>query len=103
MSSVIVISDDEQGGDDIGHRPNLSSPIPPERFLGNTGSSPLAVQGGLKIGSPVQRKRRRLSESDEEVVEVKDVSRVKKAKREERKAVSIESHLVILLCGGGVS
>jgi hypothetical protein len=92
MPSVIVISDDEQDEVNVVHRPNLSSPIPPERFLGNPGSSPQGERRAkvdVKIGPPGKRKRRRPSESDEEFVEVKDVSRVKKTKREQRKAVSV--------------
>lgn len=98
MSTVIVISDDEQELVEIIHRPNLLSPIPPQRFLGNPGSSPPGERGAkinLKIGPPAQGKRRRPSESGVEVVEVKDVPKAKKAKREERKAVSVSSRLVI--------
>lgn len=94
MSAVIVISDDEQDDVVVVQRPNLSSPIPPERFLGNPGSSPTGGMANLKIGPPGKRKRRRVSDSDSEVIEVKDVSKVKKAKREERKAVSVSSRLV---------
>jgi len=89
---VIVISDDEQDEVKVFHRPNLSSPIPPERFLGNPGSSPQGEQRAkvnLKIGPLGQRKRGRPSDSDAEAVEVKDVSRAKKTKREQRKAVSV--------------
>jgi len=95
MPSVIVISDDEQDELNIGRRPNLSSPIPPERFLGNPGNSLGERSVNLKIGLPGQRKRRRLSDSDAEAVEVKDVSKAKKVKREERKAVSTSSRFVI--------
>jgi len=95
MPSVIVISDDEQDELNIGHRLNLSSPIPPERFLGNTGNSPGERRVNLKIGPPGQKKRRRLSDSDVEAAEVKDVSKAKKAKREQRKAVSTSSRFVI--------
>lgn len=97
MSSVIVISDDEQDGANFTHRPILSSPIPPERFLGNSGNSPseeLEVKVGGKIGPPGRRKRR-LSDSDTEAVEVEDISKAKKTKREERKAVNTLSRLVI--------
>ena len=91
MSSVIVISDDEQDELNVVHRPNLSSPIPPQRFLGNAGSSPgeRKAKVNLKLTPPGQKKRRRLSDSDVESVEVKDVSKAKKVKREQRKAVSI--------------
>ena len=92
MSSVIVISDDEQDEVNVVHHPKLSSPIPPERFLGNPGSSPQGerkAKVNLKVGPPGQKKRRRSSDSDVEVIEVKDVSKAKKAKREERKAVSV--------------
>jgi hypothetical protein len=90
MPSVIVISDDEQDEQTVVHRPNLSSPIPPERFLANSGSSTgeQKAKVNLKLGPPVQKKRRRVSDADVEDVEVKDVSKAKKAKREERKAVS---------------
>ena len=90
MSSVIVISDDERDELNIVPRPNLSSPIPPQRFLGIAGSSPgeRKVKVNLKLTPPGQKKRRRLSDSDVEV-QVKDVSKAKKVKREERKAVSI--------------
>ena len=96
MSSVIVISDDEQDGVNFAHRPNLSSPIPPERFLGNAGNTPpeeRAVKVDVKVGPPGRRKRR-LSDSDTEAVEVKDASKAKKTKREERKAVNTLSRLV---------
>lgn len=96
MSTVIVISDDEQDEVKITHRPNLSSPIPPQRFLGNPGSSPPGerkVKVNLKIDPSGQGKRRRLSDSGVEVVEVKDIPKAKKAKREERKAVSVSRHL----------
>jgi len=91
MSSVIVISDDERDELKVVHHPNLSSPIPPQRFLGIAGSSPgeRKVKVNLKLTPPGQKKRRRLSDSDGEAVEVKDVSKVKKVKREQRKAVSI--------------
>ena len=91
MPSVIVISDDEQDELNTVRRPNLSSPIPPERFLGNPESSPgeRRAKTSLKIGPPGHKKRRRPSDSDGDVVEGKDVLKVKKAKREERKAVSI--------------
>ena len=95
MSSVIVISDDEQDVVKVVQRPNLSSPIPPERFLGNPGSSPQEERGAkvyLRMEPPEQRKRGRPSDSDTEFVEVEDVSRVKKKKREERKAVSVPFH-----------
>lgn len=99
MSSVIVISDDEQDEVNIDHRPNLSSPIPPERFLGNTeDSSPgeRRAKANVRIGPPGQRKRRRLSDSsDVDIVEVKNPPKAKKAKREERKAVSVSFRLVI--------
>lgn len=49
----------------------------------------------MKIGPPGQKKRRRLSDSDVEAAEVKDVSKAKKAKREQRKAVSTSSRFVI--------
>jgi len=91
MSSVIVISDDEQGGLNVVHHPNLSSPIPPQRFLGIAGSSPgeRKVKVNLKLTPPGQKKRRRPSDSDVEAVEVKNVSKAKKVKRDKRKAVSI--------------
>ena len=91
MSSVIVISDDERDELNIVTHPNLSSPIPPQRFLGIAGSSPgeRKVKVNLKLTPPGQKKRRRLSDSDAEAAEVKDVSKAKKVKREERKAVSI--------------
>ena len=95
MSSVIVISDDEQDVVKVVQRPNLSSPIPPESFLGNPGSSPQEERGAkvyLRMEPPEQRKRGRPSDSDTEFVEVEDVSRVKKKKREERKAVSVPFH-----------
>jgi len=90
MSSVIVISDDEQGELNVPHRLNLSPPIPPQRFLGNPGNSPgeRKVKVNLKLTPPGQKKRRRLSDSDTEAVGVEIVSKAKKAKREERKAVS---------------
>jgi len=103
MPSVIVISDDEQDEVNVVHHPKLSSPIPPKRFLGNSGSSPQGERRGkvnLKIGPPGQRKRRRPSDSDVEAVEVKDVPKVKKTKREQRKAVSV-FHPVSSLIGGG--
>jgi len=101
MPSVIVISDDEQDELNVDHRPNISSPIPPEGFLGNPGNSPRerTVKINLGIGPPGQGKRRRLSESDVEVVEVKHVPKAKKAKKEERKAVSTYS---VPFCGGGM-
>lgn len=91
MSSVIVISDDERDELNVAHHPNLSSPIPPQRFLGIAGSSPgeRKAKVNLTLTPPRQKKRRRLSGSDVEAVEVKDVSKAKKVKREERKAVSI--------------
>ena len=91
MSSVIVISDDERDELNVIHHPNLSSPISPQRFLGIAGSSPgeRKVKVNLKLTPPGQKKRRRLSDSDVEAVEIKDVSKAKKVKREERKAVSI--------------
>ena len=103
MPSVIVISDDEQDELDTVHCPNLSSPIPAERFLGNPASSSgeRRAKVSLKVGPSGQRKRRRSSESDAEVVEVKDVVKAKKAKREERKAVSIPRFvdgLVVAAC-----
>lgn len=105
MRSVIVISDDEQDEVNVVHHPKLSSPIPPERFLGNSGSSPQGeqrVKVNLKIGPPGKRKRRRPSDSDVESVEVEDVSRAKKTKKEERKAVSVFHPVSSLICGGGV-
>lgn len=105
MPEVIVISDDEQDELNIVGRPNLSSPIPPARFLGSSKSSESPVKAGLsvKIGPPGQKKRRRPSESEL----VKDVSNVKKAKKEERKAVSIPSrcviHFVAAACADGTS
>lgn len=83
MPSVVIISDEQELG--VDHRPYFSSPILAENFLGNPGSSP----EGQGLGSPGQRKRRRSIASDGEAVEVEDVSEAKKAKREERKAVSI--------------
>jgi len=80
MPSFILISDDEKEELNVVHRPNISSSIPPEGFLGKV---------SLKLGPLGQRKRRRSLDSDGEVVEVKDISEAKKAKREERKAVSI--------------
>ena len=92
MPSVIVISDDEQDEPSTIHHLNLSSPIPPQRFLGNPESSPgeRKVKVNLKLTPPGQRKRRRSSDPDVETIgaEVKDVSRAKKVKKEERKAVS---------------
>lgn len=84
----MIISDDEKDELNVVHRPNFSFPI---RCLGNPGSSPGVPKAKviLKLGPPGQRKRRRSSDSDGEFVEMKDVSKVKKAKVEERKAVSI--------------
>lgn len=108
MSSVIVISDDEQDELNISRRPNLSSPIPPGRFLGNPGSSESPgepkAKVHLKIEPPGQKKRRRVS--DAEYVEVQEVSRVKKAKREQRKAVSASPRVIISVaaeCADGIS
>jgi len=103
MPEVIVISDDEQDEVNTVSRPNLSSPIPPARFLGNFRSSETSGRAGLhvKIGPPGQKKRRRPSESEP----VKEVSNAKKVKREERKAVSIPSrcvtHFVAAACADG--
>jgi len=81
MPSFILISDDEKEELNIVNHPNISSSsISPEGFLGKV---------SLKLGPLGQRKRRRSLDSDGEAVEVKDISEAKKAKREERKAVSI--------------
>lgn len=88
MSSVIVISDDEQEKPTSPRHPILSSPIPPERFLAN---EPLTEKAEVKreVGQSIQRKKRRISESSVEHVEIKDVSKAKKMRRDEYKAVSV--------------
>lgn len=98
MSSVIVISDDERDEPDVINRPNLSSPIPPERFLGNKFSDGEQAKVSLKIGPPRQKKRRRISDSGGEPVEAKGVPKVKKTKREEHKAVSVICSTVAAPC-----
>lgn len=94
MSSVIVISDDEQDELNVTRHPNLSSPVPPERFLG---SKPLTgkVKVNLKIGPPTRRKRGRISDSDVEFVEVGGAPKAKIMRREEHKAVSVLCSCVI--------
>jgi hypothetical protein len=97
MSQVIVISDDEQDEVYISRRPNLSSPIPPGRFLGKPDSpeSPgeRRLKVNLKVGPPIHKKRRR--PSDLEPMEVQpEPPTAKKVKREERKAVSTSSRFI---------
>jgi hypothetical protein len=87
-ASVIVISDDEQ---DEAERCPPSKPLLSHSSREVPGKSRKFPQGerrakvDVKIGPPGQRKRRRPSESDVEFVEVKDVSKAKKAKRENAK------------------
>lgn len=96
MPTVIVISDDEQEELNITRHPNLSSPIPPERFLGNESLTERNVKVNLEAGPPRERKRiRRRLDSDEEPLEVKDVPKAKRTKREERKSVSVFFRCVI--------
>ena len=99
MPAIIVISDDEEDEQSTFQCPKISSPIPPERFLGRIGNpeSPgeRRPKPNLKVGPPSHKKRRRSSESDVELVEVRDASKAKKTKREQRKAVSVPFCCVI--------
>ena len=86
MPSMVIASDDELDELNVFQVPNLYSPIPHDAFP-FPASSP-GARSSLTFGSPGQRKRGRSLDSDGEVVEVRDASNVKRARMEERKAVS---------------
>ena len=86
MPSVIVISDDEQEELTVPRYPNLSSPIPPERFLGNES---LTEKVKREIGNSTRGKKRRISNSGVDPAEMNDVSKAKKMRREKHKAVGV--------------
>ena len=86
---MVIASEDWQDELNVIHAINFSSPTP-ESFPSNPGSSP-GAKSSLKFGSPGQRKRGRSFDLNGEVVEGN--GNAKKAKREERKAVSIPPFL----------
>jgi hypothetical protein len=92
MSSVIFISDDEQEEFAIAPHQNLSSPIPPERFLANRSLTDKRMKVKSRVKPPAQRKRKRDSDSGVDpvdLVEAKGGSKAKKTRKEEHKAVSV--------------
>jgi len=84
---MVIASDEERDELDVFYGPSIYSPISYEAFP-FPASSP-GARSSLTFGSPGQRKRGRSLDSDGEVAEVRDASSAKKARMEERKAVSL--------------